>query len=147
MANNLTALIIMDGFGLSDLKEGNAVYHARTPNFDKYWNEYPHTTVHASGLDVGLPEGQMGNSEVGHLNLGAGRIVYQDFTRVSKAIKDGIFPHNQAFLKAFNNVKVNGSKLHLMGLVSDGGVHSHIEHLYALLELAKEQGIEEVYIH
>lgn len=147
MAKKLTALIIMDGFGLSDVKEGNAVYEADTPNFDRYWNEYPHGQIHASGLDVGLPEGQMGNSEVGHLNLGAGRIVYQDYTRVSKAIKDGIFFENQAFLKAIENVKANGSKLHLMGLVSDGGVHSHIEHLYALVELAKQQGLDQVYIH
>lgn len=147
MAKKLTALVIMDGFGLSDAEEGNAVYQGRTPNFDRYWNEYPHTTIHASGLDVGLPEGQMGNSEVGHLNLGAGRIVYQDFTRVTKAIEDGDFFHNQALKKAMDNVKAKGTKLHLMGLVSDGGVHSHMEHLYALLDLAKKQGIEEVYIH
>ncbi|NLI61024.1 MAG: 2,3-bisphosphoglycerate-independent phosphoglycerate mutase [Clostridiales bacterium] len=147
MAKKLTALVIMDGFGLSDAKEGNAVDQARTPNFDKYWNEYPHGQIHASGLDVGLPEGQMGNSEVGHLNLGAGRIVYQDYTRVSKAIEDGIFFNNQAFLKAIDNVKANNSRLHLMGLVSDGGVHSHIEHLYALVELAKQKGLDQVYIH
>ena len=147
MAKKLTALIIMDGFGLSDAKEGNAVYQARTPNFDRYWNAYPHGQIHASGLDVGLPEGQMGNSEVGHLNLGAGRIVYQDYTRISKAIKDGIFFSNQAFLKAIDNAKAKGGKLHLMGLVSDGGVHSHIEHLYALVEMAKQRGLDQVYIH
>ncbi len=147
MAKKLTALVIMDGFGLSDAKEGNAVFEARTPNFDRYWNEYPHGQIHASGLDVGLPEGQMGNSEVGHLNLGAGRIVYQDYTRISKSIKDGVFFNNQTFLKAIDNVKANGSKLHLMGLVSDGGVHSHVEHLYALIELAKEKGLDQVYIH
>jgi len=147
MAKELTALIVMDGFGLSDIKEGNAVAAADTPNFDKYWNSYPHARMHASGLDVGLPEGQMGNSEVGHLNLGAGRIVYQEFTRISKAIQDGSFFINPALLGAIENVKKNKSKLHLMGLVSDGGVHSHIEHLYALIELAKQHGLPEVYIH
>lgn len=147
MSKKLTALIIMDGFGLSEAKEGNAVYQASTPNFDRYWKEYPHGIIHASGLDVGLPEGQMGNSEVGHLNLGAGRIVYQDYTRVSKAIEDGVFFKNQALLKAIENVKANSSKLHLMGLVSDGGVHSHIEHLYALVEMAKQEGLDQVYIH
>jgi len=147
MARELTALIIMDGFGLSDIKEGNAVAKANTPNFDKYWNEYPHASMHASGLDVGLPDGQMGNSEVGHLNLGAGRIVYQEFTRISKAIQDGSFFVNPALLGAVNNVKKHNSKLHIMGLVSDGGVHSHIEHLYALVELAKQHDISEVYIH
>ena len=147
MSKKLTALIIMDGFGLSEAKEGNAVYQARTPNFDRYWKEYPHGIIHASGLDVGLPEGQMGNPEVGHLNLGDGRIVYQDYTRVSKAIEDGVFFKNQALLKAIENVKANSSKLHLMGLVSDGGVHSHIEHLYALVEMAKQEGLDQVYIH
>jgi 2,3-bisphosphoglycerate-independent phosphoglycerate mutase len=147
MQRDLTVLIIMDGFGLSDQKEGNAVYQARTPNLDRYWNEYPHVAIQASGLDVGLPAGQMGNSEVGHLNIGAGRIVYQEFTRISKAIEDGSFFTNKALLAAIDNVKKHGTKLHLMGLVSDGGVHSHIEHLYALVELAKRNGLQQVYIH
>ena len=147
MQKDLTALIIMDGFGINKKKEWNAVYKANTPNIDRYWNEYPHVTIGASGLDVGLPDGQMGNSEVGHLNIGAGRIVYQEFTRVSKAIEDGDFFTNKALLTAIENVKNHGSKLHLMGLVSDGGVHSHIEHLYALVELAKSHGLEQVYIH
>ncbi|HZJ58276.1 MAG TPA: 2,3-bisphosphoglycerate-independent phosphoglycerate mutase [Clostridia bacterium] len=147
MAKNLTALVIMDGFGLSDSKEANAIYEASTPNLDRYRNEYPSGQIQASGLDVGLPDGQMGNSEVGHLNLGAGRIVYQDYTRVSKAIEDGIFFDNPAFLSAINNAKDKGTKLHLMGLLSDGGVHSHIEHLYALVELAKQKGLDRVYIH
>lgn len=147
MQKDLIVLIIMDGFGLSDQKEGNAVYQAKTPNLDRYWNEYPHVAIQASGLDVGLPAGQMGNSEVGHLNIGAGRIVYQEFTRISKAIEDGSFFTNKALLAAIENVKKHGTKLHLMGLVSDGGVHSHIEHLYALVELAKRNGLEQVYIH
>ncbi|HOB19974.1 MAG TPA: 2,3-bisphosphoglycerate-independent phosphoglycerate mutase [Candidatus Atribacteria bacterium] len=147
MARKLTALIIMDGFGLSSNKEANAVAAANTPNFDRLWSEYPHTTIGASGLDVGLPEGQMGNSEVGHLNIGAGRIVYQDFTRISKAIKDGDFFENPVFLDAVDHVKRNNTKLHLMGLVSEGGVHSHVEHMYALVELAKRNGLPQVYIH
>ncbi|HHY82464.1 MAG TPA: 2,3-bisphosphoglycerate-independent phosphoglycerate mutase [Clostridiales bacterium] len=147
MAKQLTALIIMDGFGLSSRKEANAVYLAKTPNFDRLWSSYPHVPIHASGMDVGLPEGQMGNSEVGHLNIGAGRIVYQEFTRISKAIRDGEFFENKAFLDAISYVKQHNSKLHLMGLVSEGGVHSHIEHLYALVELAKRQGLPQVYIH
>jgi 2,3-bisphosphoglycerate-independent phosphoglycerate mutase len=147
MAKQMTALIIMDGFGLSDIKEANAIQAADKPNFDGLWESYPHVPIHASGLDVGLPEGQMGNSEVGHLNIGAGRIVYQEFTRISKAIKDGDFFENKAFLDAIDHVKKNNTKLHLMGLVSEGGVHSHIEHLYALVELAKKQGLSQVYIH
>ncbi|MFO7295759.1 MAG: 2,3-bisphosphoglycerate-independent phosphoglycerate mutase [Caldicoprobacter sp.] len=147
MQKDLVVLIIMDGFGLSDRKEWNAVYQARTPNLDRYWKEYPHVTIGASGLDVGLPAGQMGNSEVGHLNIGAGRIVYQELTRISKAIEDGSFFNNKALLAAIENVKKHGTKLHVMGLVSDGGVHSHIEHLYALVELAKRSGLPQVYIH
>lgn len=147
MTKQLTALIIMDGYGLSDIEEGNAIYQANTPNFDRYWKEYPHASMCASGLDVGLPKGQMGNSEVGHLNIGAGRIVYQEYTRISKAIEEGTFFENSILLEAINNAKRNNSKLHLMGLVSDGGVHSHIEHLYALVELAKSQGLPQVYIH
>ena len=147
MAKQLTALIIMDGFGLSNIKDANAVEMADTSNFDRLWATYPHVAIHASGLDVGLPEGQMGNSEVGHLNIGAGRIVYQDFTRISKAIQDGDFFENEAFLDAIAHVKKHGSKLHLLGLVSEGGVHSHMEHLYALVELAKKKGLPQVYIH
>lgn len=147
MTNKLTALIIMDGFGLSDNKQANAVEMANTPNYDRLKASYPFTTIKASGLDVGLPHGQMGNSEVGHLNIGAGRIVYQDFTRISKAIEDGDFFENQAFLEAIDFVRKNNSKLHLIGLVSEGGVHSHIDHLYALVKLAKEQDLDQVYIH
>ena len=140
-------LIILDGFGIRESKVGNAVAAANLSVFNKLKNEYPYTEINASGLAVGLPEGQMGNSEVGHLNIGAGRIVYQELTRISKAIEDGDFYENQVFLDAIQHVKDNNKKLHLMGLVSDGGVHSHIEHLYSLLELAKQQGLEEVHIH
>ena len=141
------ALIILDGFGLRDENKGNAVSQAKKPNFDRYWDTYPHATLKASGEAVGLPEGQMGNSEVGHLNIGAGRIVYQSLTRVNLEIREGRFEKNETFLKAIEHVKQNGTKLHLMGLLSDGGVHSHIDHLFALLRLAKDQGLEEVYVH
>lgn len=141
------ALIILDGFGLRDDVTGNAVAQANKPNYDRYWSTYPHTTLTASGEAVGLPEGQMGNSEVGHLNIGAGRIVYQDLTRISKSIRDGEFFDNETILGAVRHVKANSKKLHLYGLLSDGGVHSHIEHLFALLELAKKEELEEVYIH
>ncbi|MEW8997036.1 MAG: 2,3-bisphosphoglycerate-independent phosphoglycerate mutase [Thermoanaerobacter sp.] len=147
MPEKLTMLVILDGFGLSVKKEGNAVYQANTPNLDFYFKNYPHTTLSASGLAVGLPEGQMGNSEVGHLNIGAGRIVYQELTRISKDIKEGTFFTKKEFLDAVENVKKNNSKLHLFGLLSDGGVHSHITHLFALMKLAKDQGLKEVYIH
>jgi len=141
------ALIILDGFGLRDDVVGNAVAQANKPNYDKLWSEYPHTTIGASGLSVGLPDGQMGNSEVGHLNIGAGRVVYQELTRVSKSIKEGTFFENEVFLGAIRYVKENNKKLHLYGLLSDGGVHSHIEHLFALLELAKKDDVQEVYVH
>ncbi|WP_028609186.1 2,3-bisphosphoglycerate-independent phosphoglycerate mutase [Paenibacillus harenae] len=141
------ALIILDGFGLRDDVTGNAVAQAKKPNYDRYWSTYPHTTLTASGEAVGLPEGQMGNSEVGHLNIGAGRIVYQDLTRISKSIRDGEFYDNETLLGAVKHAKVNSKKLHLYGLLSDGGVHSHIEHLFALLDLAKKEELEEVYIH
>ncbi|MDB5083651.1 MAG: 2,3-bisphosphoglycerate-independent phosphoglycerate mutase [Bacilli bacterium] len=142
------ALLILDGFGLRAETEGNAVAAANKPNFDRYWNSYPHTTLNASGEAVGLPEGQMGNSEVGHLNIGAGRIVYQSLTRVSKDISDGEFYKNPVFIQAIHHAKSHGTALHLYGLVSDGGVHAHIEHLFALLELAKQQGLtEHVYVH
>ncbi|MGX4601337.1 2,3-bisphosphoglycerate-independent phosphoglycerate mutase [Faecalimicrobium sp. JNUCC 81] len=139
------ALIIMDGFGESKIETGNAVAAAKTPNLDKIVEEYPHTLINASGLDVGLPDGQMGNSEVGHTNIGAGRIVYQDLTRVTKAIKDGDFFENEVLLKAMENAKSHS--LHLMGLLSDGGVHSHIDHLKALLKMAKENNVENVFVH
>jgi 2,3-bisphosphoglycerate-independent phosphoglycerate mutase len=141
------ALIILDGFGLRNDVTGNAVAQAKKPNYDRYWNQYPHTTLIASGEAVGLPEGQMGNSEVGHLNIGAGRIVYQDLTRISKSIRDGEFFENETLLAAVRHAKDNGKNLHLYGLLSDGGVHSHIEHLFALLELAKREGLDNVFIH
>lgn len=141
------ALIILDGFALRDEVQGNAVAQARKPNFDRYWQSFPHTTLAAYGEAVGLPDGQMGNSEVGHLNIGAGRIVYQDLTRVNKAIREGTFFENEVMLGAIRHTKQHGSKLHLYGLLSDGGVHSHIDHLFALLELAKREQVKEVYIH
>lgn len=147
MSKSPTALIILDGFALREETKGNAVAHAKKPNFDRYWNTYPHTQLTACGEAVGLPQGQMGNSEVGHLNIGAGRIVYQSLTRVNIAIRNGEFEQNQTFLDAIRNVKENEKKLHLMGLLSDGGVHSHIEHMYALLKLAAVEGIKEVYVH
>ncbi|MFC5530724.1 2,3-bisphosphoglycerate-independent phosphoglycerate mutase [Cohnella yongneupensis] len=141
------ALIILDGFGLRQETHGNAVAQANKPNYDRYWNTYPHTTLTACGEAVGLPEGQMGNSEVGHLNIGAGRIVYQDLTRISKSIRDKDFYENETLLGAVRHAKTNGKKLHLYGLLSNGGVHSHIDHLFALLDLAKKEELNEVYIH
>ncbi|KAB7665814.1 2,3-bisphosphoglycerate-independent phosphoglycerate mutase [Bacillus sp. B1-b2] len=147
MSKSPVALIILDGFALRDERMGNAVAQAKKPNFDKYWNSYPHATLVASGEEVGLPVGQMGNSEVGHLNIGAGRIVYQSLTRVNVAIREGEFSKNETFVNAINHVKQKGKNLHLFGLLSDGGVHSHIEHMFALLHLAKEEGVENVYVH
>lgn len=147
MPKQPVALIILDGFAFRDEVKGNAVAQANKPNFDRYWNAYPHATLTACGEAVGLPEGQMGNSEVGHLNIGAGRIVYQSLTRIHKSIREGDFFRNEQFLKAVEHAKANGSKLHFMGLLSDGGVHSHYEHLFALLKLAKENGVTEVYVH
>ncbi len=143
----LAALIILDGFGLRDEVKGNAVKQANTPNFDRYWNKYPHNQLTASGEAVGLPDGQMGNSEVGHLNIGAGRIVYQSLTRINLAIESGEFFEKEAFVKAMQQAKDQDSALHLFGLLSDGGVHSHIEHLFALLKLAKQMELEKVYVH
>ncbi len=140
-------LTIMDGFGFNHEKNGNAIDFAATPRLDKIFAECPTTQIGASGMDVGLPDGQMGNSEVGHTNIGAGRIVYQELTRITKSISDGDFFTNKAFLDAIENCKKNDSALHLMGLLSDGGVHSHIEHLYALVEMAKKNGLSRVYIH
>ncbi|MBQ2932083.1 MAG: 2,3-bisphosphoglycerate-independent phosphoglycerate mutase [Clostridia bacterium] len=147
MSKKPYALIIMDGYGVNDRNEGNAIYAANTPNMDKYLKEYPNSIVHASGMDVGLPDGQMGNSEVGHTNIGAGRIVYQELTRITKSIADGDFFENEALCKAVENCKKNNSALHLMGLLSDGGVHSHINHLYGLLEMAKKNGLDKVFVH
>ncbi|MBQ8795388.1 MAG: 2,3-bisphosphoglycerate-independent phosphoglycerate mutase [Clostridia bacterium] len=139
-------LCILDGFGIAP-KEGNAIEAANTPNLDKIFAENPVTAIGASGMDVGLPEGQMGNSEVGHTNIGAGRVVYQELTRITKAIKDGDFFENEALCKAVDNCVANGTALHLIGLLSDGGVHSHNTHMYGILELAKRKGLEEVYVH
>ncbi|RDY26405.1 2,3-bisphosphoglycerate-independent phosphoglycerate mutase [Romboutsia weinsteinii] len=139
------ALIIMDGYGYTAQTNGNAVAAANTPNLDRISKEYPSTLMKASGLDVGLPPGQMGNSEVGHTNIGAGRIVYQDLTRVTKSIEDGDFFTNEVLCQAMDNAKDHA--LHIMGLLSDGGVHSHIDHLKALIKMAKEQGVEKVYVH
>ncbi len=141
------ALIILDGFGLRQETHGNAVAQAKKPNYDRFWNTYPHTTLTACGEAVGLPEGQMGNSEVGHLNIGAGRIVYQDLTRITKSIRDKDFYENETLLSAVRHAKEMGKKLHLYGLLSNGGVHSHIDHLFALLELSKKEGLEQVYVH
>lgn len=140
-------LMILDGYGLNDKTEGNAVAQAKTPVMDKLMQEYPFVRGNASGMAVGLPEGQMGNSEVGHLNMGAGRIVYQELTRITKEIQDGTFFENPALLKAVENCRKNNSALHLMGLLSDGGVHSHNTHLYGLLEMAKRNGLDKVYVH
>ena len=142
-----TTLIIMDGFGLTDSTIGNAVRAAKTPRLDQFFQEFAHTELQASGLDVGLPEGQMGNSEVGHTNIGAGRVVFQDLPRITKSIADGDFFRNPAYCHAMDACKEKGTSLHLMGLLSDGGVHSHIQHLFALLKMAKERGLEKVYIH
>lgn len=139
--------MILDGYGLNDRKDGNAVAEANTPVMDKLMSEYPFVKGNASGMAVGLPDGQMGNSEVGHLNMGAGRIVYQELTRITKEIQDGDFFKNEALLKAVENCKANGSALHMFGLLSDGGVHSHNTHLYGLLELAKHHGLNKVYVH
>ena len=139
-------LMILDGFGIAPV-EGNAIAAANKPNLDKIFAENPHTQIGASGMDVGLPDGQMGNSEVGHTNIGAGRIVYQELTRITKSAQDGDMDKNEALLKAMNNAKDNGKALHFMGLLSDGGVHSHNTHLYALLEMAKKLGVEKVFVH
>ena len=140
-------LCIMDGFGINPEKTGNAVDIAKTPNLDKLFKDYPNTTLQASGMAVGLPDGQMGNSEVGHTNIGAGRIVYQELTRITKSISDGDFFENEALLKAVENCKNNESSLHIMGLLSDGGVHSHNSHIYGIVELAKKCGLSKVFVH
>ena len=147
MNKKLTMLMILDGYGYNDKTEGNAVYAAKTPVMDELLRTCPNTLIEASGMNVGLPDGQMGNSEVGHTNIGAGRIVYQELTRITKSITDGDFFKNEALLKAIANCKENGSALHLFGLLSDGGVHSHINHLFALIELAKKNGLTKVFVH
>lgn len=147
MSKKPTVLMILDGYGLNEKTEGNAVAQAKTPVMDDLMKNYPFVKGNASGLAVGLPDGQMGNSEVGHLNMGAGRIVYQELTRITKEIEDGIFFKNEALVAAMENCKKNGSDLHLFGLLSDGGVHSHNTHMYALLEMAKRNGIKNVYLH
>ena len=141
------ALIIMDGFGYNPDSYGNAIADAKKPNLDKLFAQCPHTLIGASGLDVGLPDGQMGNSEVGHTNIGAGRVVYQMLVKISKSIKEGTIRKNPAIVGAVENCVKNGSALHLMGLLSDGGVHSHIEHLFGLMEMAKDMGVEKIYVH
>ena len=145
MSKKPVALIIMDGYGINPETEGNAIYEAKTPNLDKYFAQCPNTTIAASGLDVGLPDGQMGNSEVGHTNIGAGRVVYQMLVKITKDIEDGTILKNKALCDAMENAK--GKALHLMGLLSPGGVHSHNTHLYGLIRMAKGMGVEKVYVH
>ena len=147
MSKKPTVLMILDGYGLRESKEGNAVAEGKTPVMDSLMADYPFVKGNASGLSVGLPEGQMGNSEVGHLNMGAERIVYQELTKITKSIQDGDFFENKALVAACENAKANGGALHLMGLVNDGGVHSHNTNIYGHLELAKRQGLEKVYGH
>ncbi|MBQ7936608.1 MAG: 2,3-bisphosphoglycerate-independent phosphoglycerate mutase [Clostridia bacterium] len=147
MSKKPLVLCILDGFGNNPITEGNAIYTAKTPNMDSLKENCPTTQIGASGMDVGLPEGQMGNSEVGHTNIGAGRVVYQELTRITKSTLDGDFFENEALMGAMKNAKENGTALHLMGLMSDGGVHSHNSHLWALLEMAKKNGLTKVYVH
>lgn len=147
MSKKPVAIIILDGFGWRNEMMGNAVKLAKKPNFDRYWNNFPHATMLASGFAVGLPEGQMGNSEVGHTNIGAGRVVYQSLTRIDKAIIDGEFLTNEALVGAYDHANDNDSALHLFGLLSDGGVHSHINHIIALIKSAKEKGVKKLYLH
>ena len=147
MSKKPVMLMILEGFGIAPKSEGNAVSLAKKPNFDRLLEKYPHSELQASGLFVGLPDGQMGNSEVGHLNIGAGRIVYQELTRITKSIADGDFFTNESLVKAMENAKKTDGALHLMGLLSDGGVHSHIDHLKGLLEFAKKAGVQNVYVH
>jgi 2,3-bisphosphoglycerate-independent phosphoglycerate mutase len=140
-------LLILDGFGFREDADFNAVAHARKPNWDRLWNTYPHTLINASELFVGLPKEQMGNSEVGHLNIGAGRVVYQDLTKVDLAIEDGSFFSNPALVQAVESAKQYGGALHILGLLSPGGVHSHEAHIHAMLELAVRAGLKNIYLH
>ena len=147
MNNKLVMLMILDGLGINENEQANAFKLANTPTLDRLMKQNPNTILHTSGLDVGLPEGQMGNSEVGHTNIGAGRVVYQELTRITKDIENGDFFSNEELVKAIEHCKKHNSKLHIMGLLSDGGVHSHVRHLYALLELAKRKDFEDVFVH
>ena len=142
-----SVLVIMDGFGLAPDGNGNAIYQAKTPNLDALFQKYPKSKLSASGLDVGLPDGQMGNSEVGHTNIGAGRVVFQDLPKISKEIEEGKFFKNEAYVNALKAAKENGKSVHVMGLLSSGGVHSHINHIFAMLDMAKQFEIEHVYVH
>jgi len=147
MANKKAILLIMDGWGLGKLRSSDAIQNAKTPFVSALYAQYPHTTLITCGEDVGLPRGQMGNSEVGHLNLGAGRIVYQELQRINVAIRNGSFAENPNLLRAIDVAKMNNKSLHLAGLVSDGGVHSHIDHLKAIVDVCKKQGLSKVFIH
>ncbi len=147
MKSTPVLLLILDGFGYSENSDHNAIANARKPNWDRLWNTYPHTLINASELSVGLPKGQMGNSEVGHLNIGAGRVIYQELTRVDVAIQDGSFNTNPAFTHAIAQAKEHGTALHIMGLLSPGGVHSHEDHIHALLELAAKSGLRKIFLH
>ena len=140
-------LCIMDGYGIAPAGKGNCVAEAKKPNLDRIFKEYPTTLIEASGEAVGLPEGQMGNSEVGHLNIGAGHIVYQSLTLINKAVKDGSFFKNEQYLQAMENCKKNHKKLHIFGLMSDGGVHSHVNHICAIIKMAKMEGLDDVFVH
>ena len=144
---NRAALIILDGYGIAAPTAGNAIAQAKKPNLDALFKEYPHAQLQASGMDVGLPEGQMGNSEVGHTNIGAGRVVFQILPKISKEIEEGKFFRNPVYLKAIHDAKENGKALHVLGLLSDGGVHSHLTHIFAMLDLAKQEGVERVFVH
>ncbi len=146
MNHKPTMLMILDGFGIRESKVGNAIATAKKPRLDEIFAKYPNITIEASGVHVGLPAGQMGNSEVGHLNIGAGSIVYQNLLKITRSVESGDFYNNKALLKAMDNAK-KGHALHVMGLVSDGGVHSHIDHLKAVLEMARRNGVSEVYVH
>ena len=141
------ALVILDGYGIGERNDGNAIWLAKTPVMDELLKTCPNTRLSASGLDVGLPDGQMGNSEVGHTNIGAGRVVFQDLPKITNAIADGSFFKNPAYIKAMDDAKANGGALHVLGLLSDGGVHSHITHIFAILDMAKQRGLEKVYVH
>ena len=145
--NKPLVLLILDGWGYREQTDNNAIAQANTPVMDKLWQAYPHSLISGSGLDVGLPEGQMGNSEVGHVNLGSGRVVYQDFTRITKAIKDGDFFQNPVLVDAVNAAKNKGKAVHIMGLLSEGGVHSHEDHILAMIKLAEQQGAGPIYLH
>src|SRR5512139_3894413 len=147
MFDKPVVLIVLDGWGINTAKEANAIAEAHAPIYESLLRDWPHTQLQASGEAVGLPDGQMGNSEVGHLNLGAGRVVYQDSTRISKAIRDGEFFKNPVLISAMEAVKKSGGALHLMGLLSDGGVHSRLDHIFAMFDMAKTQGLKRVFFH